>query len=444
LAFWNRNRENRAITSGMTYPSEWLTESFSTGASPSGKRVTVQGALGVAPVWAAVSLIAEQVGQLPLKVYKQVDGDRVEARSHRAWSLLHDKPNEYTPADRFWATVTSQLLLYGNAFIRKYRDGQGLVDELVLMNPSHMIVYWDGDQRIKQYNYQPLNGEMHVFGPEEVLHIYGFSVDGVLGESVISRQKGPLGTAMARDEYEGGFYKRGATLSAVVEMDGQVKNPTALKRLKDSIDGMFGGSGKAHGVGVFEDGAKFRTVGSPMKDMEFVAAQQMSRTDIASMFHLPPNYLGGSSGDSLTYATVESNQIQFALHAIAPWTNTIAKAITADPSIFPQTVYDAEFVLDGMLRADAAARAAYYKAMADVGAMTPNEMRRLENLPPLPDGDVVGIPTAERISVKEDAPAPTPGETGALSAAPDPKQTAVAVKVNGNGNGAMPTSGKGS
>jgi phage portal protein BeeE len=63
---------------------------------------------------------------------------------------------------------------------------------------------------------------------------------------------------------------------------------------------------------VLEEGVKFHTVGNPMKDMEFVAAQQMSRTDIAVMFKLPPNYLGGSSGDSLTYATVESNQIQFA------------------------------------------------------------------------------------------------------------------------------------
>jgi HK97 family phage portal protein len=427
VAFWNRERENRAVTSGLTYPSEWLAESFSAGPTPSGKRVTVQNALGVAPLWAAVSLIAEQVGQLPLKVYKQVDGDRVEARSHRAWSLLHDKPNEYTPADRFWATVTAQLLLYGNAFIRKHRDGLGLVDELVLMNPSHMIVYWDGDQRIKQFNYQPLNGEMHVYGPEDVLHIYGFSIDGVLGESVISRCKTALGTAMARDEYEGGFYKRGATLSAVVEMDGQIKSPEALKRLKDSVNALFAGSDKAHGVGVFENGAKFRTVGSAMQEMEFVAAQQMSRTDIAAMFKLPPNYLGGSTGDSLTYATVESNQLQFALHAIAPWTNTIARAITADPSIFPQSVYDAEFVLDGMLRADAGARGAYYKAMTDVGAMTPNEIRRLENLPPLPGGDEIGIPTVERISVKEDAPAPTPGDTGALSPAPDPKQITTAV-----------------
>jgi phage portal protein BeeE len=141
-------RETRAApTSGMAVPQTWFTEALSTGTAPSGKRVTVANAMGLAPVWAAVSLIAEQVGQLPLKVYREVDGERTEARSHRAWSMLHDKPNDHTPADRFWSTVTTQLLLYGNAFLRKHRDQFGLVDELTLLNPAHMLVYWDGDQR---------------------------------------------------------------------------------------------------------------------------------------------------------------------------------------------------------------------------------------------------------------------------------------------------------
>jgi HK97 family phage portal protein len=287
LAFWNRKRETRALTSGLALPSEWLSDTLGGPPSPSGKRVTVHSALGVSPVYAAVSMIAEQVGQLPLKVYKQVDGDRVEARQHRAWSLLHDKPNEYTPADRFWSAVTAQLLLWGNAFIRKHRGTYDLVDELVLLNPAHMVVYWDGDQRIKQYNYQPVNGAMQVYGPEDVLHIYGMSTDGVIGESVISRCKAAFGTALARDEFEGGFYKRGAVLSSVVEMDGELKNDQAAQRLKASLQALFGGADKAHQVGVFQQGAKLRTVGSPLKDLEFVAAQQMTRTDIAVMFKLP-------------------------------------------------------------------------------------------------------------------------------------------------------------
>lgn len=94
MAFWNRKKEERA-SSGLANPQGYLLDAFSTGPNNSGQRVTVQKALGLAPVWAAVSIIAEQVGQLPLKVYKRVDDDdRVEATSHRSYSMLHDKPNE--------------------------------------------------------------------------------------------------------------------------------------------------------------------------------------------------------------------------------------------------------------------------------------------------------------------------------------------------------------
>jgi phage portal protein BeeE len=58
----------------------------------------------------------EDVGQLPFKVYKDLgDGQKEEARSHRSWRMLHDRPNSFTTGGRFWSTVTVHLLLYGNA-----------------------------------------------------------------------------------------------------------------------------------------------------------------------------------------------------------------------------------------------------------------------------------------------------------------------------------------
>jgi hypothetical protein len=107
------------------------------------------------------------------------------------------------------------------------------------------------------------------------------------------------------------------------------------------------------------------------------------------------------------------------MHAIAPWTNTIAKALTADPEIFPQNVYDCEFVLDGMLRADAGARGDFYQKMSGIRAMTINEIRRLENLPPVKWGDEPGVPEQARESITEAAP-----DGGQLPAAPPPLRLA--------------------
>jgi phage portal protein BeeE len=115
--------------------------------------------------------------------------------------------------------------------------------------------------------------------------------------------------------------------------------------------------------------------------MQFVEATRMSKTEIAVLFKLPPSYLGGSTGDSLTYSTIESNKIQLATQAIAPVANNIAQFVSHDFTIFPFQSWYAEFVLEGMLRGDSAARAAYWSTMKDVVGLDPEYIAQRENIP---------------------------------------------------------------
>jgi HK97 family phage portal protein len=421
MAWWNKlKRETR---SGLASPSEWMFDALGASATPSGQRVTVDKALGLSPVYAAVSIISEQVGQLPFKVYRRLDdGQRVEARNHNAWRLLNHRPNSSTPAGRFWSTVTAHLLLHGNAFIEKVRGTGGGVEELRILSPQDVTVKWWPKIMDKSFVIQPPigGGERRELDSSEVLHIMNMSLDGIVGLSVVQACRSSFGTALARDEFEGVFYDRGAVFSGRVEMDGQVKSPEAIKRLSESLKALYAGSGKAHGVPVFEDGAKWMSTGSPLRDLQFVESQNMTRTDIAVMFKLPPNYLGGSSGDSLTYATVEMNQTQFAMHAISPVTHTIAQAISQDPSLLPQAVFDAEFVLEGMLRGDMAGRAAFYQTMTAIKALHPDEVRAKENLPPL-------TPSQKKDLAPPAPPMPEPGDQQQVQSAPP------TANVNGNG-----------
>src|SRR4051794_6680164 len=101
MGFWQRLgfgslHEERA--SGLAQPQEWMHDAFGGAPSPSGKRVTVDRALSLSPVWSAVQIISEAVAQCPLKVYRDVDGQPVPAEQHQAWRYLHDKPNQFTPA----------------------------------------------------------------------------------------------------------------------------------------------------------------------------------------------------------------------------------------------------------------------------------------------------------------------------------------------------------
>jgi HK97 family phage portal protein len=382
-----RGAEYRAAGSGLANPAGWLLDAFGTSRTFSGQRVTVDKALGIAPVWSAVSLIAETVGDLPLKVFRELnDDERVEASEHRAYRMLHGAPNPVVPAHRFWSTATAHLLLWGNAFVEKLRGDSGLVEELWLHDPSVMTIEWNGATRTKRFVFDGTGGRQ-VWSDEGMLHITGLSLNGLVGESVISRCRQTLGTAIARDEFEGTFYGRGANVRGVIQHPSKIGHE-AVQNLRESFNAIYGGSSGGHQSAVLEEGATFMPVTMPLSDLEFVASQQLTRTDVALMFKLPPAYLGGSTGDSLTYSTVESNQIQFAQNAITPWTSTIAKTLASDPGIFPYGAWYPEFVLEGLMRGDHQARAQFYATMFglrdDEGkrALSVDEIRKRENLPP--------------------------------------------------------------
>jgi HK97 family phage portal protein len=387
LATLIRGAETRST---LAHPDPWLINAFGSTRTYAGKTVTAEKALGVSAVYGAVSLIAEKVGSLPLKVYRQVepgeDDDttpRLEARDHRAWKMLHDSPNPYQPADRFWSAVCTHLLLYGNAFLPHVRGSSGLVEELRLESASLMSISI-GPDGVKRFEINDERGKSK-WTSANMTHIWGFSLDGLVGLSPITVCRNPLATAMARDEFEGGFYQRGALLSGVLETPGRLGD-TAARSLRESFKALFAGSGNAGGVPVLEEGMTFKPATMMLEDMQFVESAQLSRTDIANIFNLPPSYLGGTTGNSLTYATVEGNQIQLAENAIAPRTGAIQKALSVDTGIFPQQSYYCEFTLEALARGDMATRSEFYKSMTEVGAIVPDEIRARENLPPLPEG----------------------------------------------------------
>lgn len=405
------NSEYRA-NSGLAYPADWLVDSLAGARTYSGKRVTVQNVLGVSAVYAAVSYIAGAVSQCPLKVYKTLPDDQVEAAtSHRAWRMLHDKPNPVTPASHHWSTTVAQILLWGNSFQLKERGPEGLVESLWLLDPTKIMVEWNPATRVKRYQYTTDSGQRITYSEDEILHLYDLSIDGVVGCSPVGYCRQMLATAMARDEFEGSFYQRGAVMSGVIEHP-KILGEEGLKNLKTSFNTIYGGSAKAFQTGVLEEGATFKSMGMPLEELQFIEAQQSTRTDVAVMFKIPPSYLGGSSGDSLTYATVEGNQVQFASHAVAAPANAIAQGVSADPSIFPFGAWYAEFVLEGLMRGDHGSRASFYKTMSDIKAITVNEIRARENLPAVPWGDDPPVPphlpTAEAIAEAGDAPPGAP------------------------------------
>lgn len=378
VSFLDRIVAGAEFRAGWANPSGSMLEAFGSGTSYSGERVSTKNAMGLAAVFSAVEKISEAVGSLPFKVYRIIEGDdRVEARSHRSWRMLHDKPNPETTAHVFWSTVTAQVLLDGNSLIWKERGVEGEIESLYLLDSSQWTIEWDG--REKRF-VRTVTGSRQEFTSDQVLHIMGLSLDGVIGCSRITYCREALGTALARARYEGEFYAQGATFNGVIEYPGRLSEK-GTANLTKAMQAKHGGPGNRHKTPVLEEGASFKPVGMSLADMQFVEGAQLSRSDIATMFNLPASYLNASSGDSLTYATTESNQIQFAQMAVAPLTHRIAKAVSQDPGLLPQNVMYAEFVLEGLLRADMKTRAEYWASMKSTLGLSAEFIAARENIP---------------------------------------------------------------
>ena len=189
-------------------------DAFSASPTLSGERVSVESSLAMADVFAAVNLICEEVSKLPLKVYRDLslspDNPQTgieEQNQHRAWRMLHDLPNPYTPSHRFWSTLASHLLLWGNGFIEKLRDVDGLVVELRLVHPSRVDVLFNEEAGLKAYRITRMSGTQEpLMGDDRILHVFGVSCDGIFGLSPIQQSREALGIVKARERFEGEMY----------------------------------------------------------------------------------------------------------------------------------------------------------------------------------------------------------------------------------------------
>ena len=377
-----------------------------------GERIDVNGSLAIADVFCAVSTITETIATLPMKVYRQVGVDVVETPDHRAASMLGQAPNPIQPAHRFWSTIAGHLLLWGNAYVEKMRDANGLVSELWIIHPACVTIEYNAALRQKRYKIADEYGmNERYLSDDRLLHMWSYSADGICGLSPIMQCRQQLGLAKARERFEGEVYGQKPFLSGVINHPGQIKDTV---KLRESWRAIYGGSDKGvrnqsgrHSVAVLEEGATFSPLTAPLADMEFVASQHLSKTTIANIFHLPPSYIGGSTGDSLTYQTIEGNAIQFARQAITPVTVNIQKFVGSDRGIFPFPSWYPEFAMAGLLRGDSKARSDFYTALSGVNAITPNEIRGYENMPPLPGGDTIAAPAPSQ-GVPAQAGAATP------------------------------------
>lgn len=378
--FRSRDRPNNSATPGANYLFFW-------GASTSGKRVTPRSSMQMTAVYACVRVLAESIAGLPLHLYRYDDkGNQVKATDNPLYFLLHNEPNPEMTSFIFRETLMTHLLLWGNAYSQIIRNMRGEIIALYLLMPDRMAVKRDeyGELCYEYTRYGDENKstvyETVRLSPYEVLHIPGLGFDGLVGYSPIAMARNAIGMGLAVEEFGAKFFEKGAAPTGVLEHPGVVGD---VKRVRENWEQTYGGSGNSGKVAILEEGMKYTQISIPPDQAQFLETRKFQLDEIARIYRVPPHMIGDLEKSS--FSNMEQQAIEFVKYTLGPWVTRweqqLDKALLSPKE---KGKYFFNFNVDGLLRGDYQSRMSGYAIGINNGFMSPNDVRKLENMDLIP------------------------------------------------------------
>lgn len=395
-------------------------------------------------VFAATNYIARAIGRVPFHVFeldaagdkKRVRGDLPPARRRRSPGEQLDRilANPVYPSRAAaYGSMLRERLIYGRAIWEVLSDG-GVPTGLRPV-PWRTVAHVepDGDGGVAYYKIRDGSpGRFRVLMGTQVVHFgLGSDIGDPLGVSVLESCHHTLAL------HDAIMRHLMAYMGNQVRPSGQWKADTAkaAREARTLITELYASpenAGKA-----LVTNAEWQSMADSPDHAQLVELIKESRVEIAAAFQVPPPILGLL--EQAIRANVTEMRSQFVRETIGPWTSETeddfeGQLLTRVPSWSSMFV---EAQLAEMLRPDLEARALVYQRLMFV--MSIDEIRALENLPPLKLAGVTDVPWVQSGAM----PLPTAAQGKARAPAPPGVSVADADRVialtealdRANGNG---------
>jgi len=385
----------------------------------SGMNVDRAKALTFSGVYAAVRIISETIAGLPRHVYRR-DGDNAIKEAEHPLARLLDQPNDIQTQFTLFETLMGYALTWGNAYCEIVRaPATGRPVSLHLMRSDRVAPNMVNGRLV----YEVRTDDMGLvsLSPDQVLHIKAVG-DGLAGYSQIRLAREAIGLGLAAEQHGAKFFGNDATPGGVLTHPGRLKKETA-DRLRTSWERVHAGSGNSHRVAILEDGMGWTTIGLPNSDAQYMESRKFSITEVARIYSVPLHMLADL--DKATFSNIEWQGIEFSKFCILPWIIRVEQEVHR--KLLLENERASVFLrhnLGGLQRGDAGSRASYYNTLFNIGCLSQNDIRALEDKNPIEGGDQYFVPmnlAPSNEPAAEPDPEPEPAPDPPADPQPDPE-----------------------
>lgn len=348
-------------------------------------------------MYSAVRIISDMIASLPVDTYRtDSNGTPVKLAS----SQLLDSPSIAGTLYDWLFQGTSSCLLWGNAYgLITSRtgvtapNGLGYPQNIEWLPPERMHVQ---DDEAQPWN--PVRAKFFFDGRElkreEIIHLRAFTLPGRTEAVSPMRAFATLiGQGLGALDYSSNWYANGGfppgTFQNTAEEVDKQQATEIRQRLTDTL--------RTHQPLVYGRDWEYKAISIPPNEAAFVESMQLNATQVAAIYGLPPERIGGSRGDSLTYSTEQQEVLAIITDTLRPWLVRWEQMLR---TLLPTTQF-AKFNTDDLLKTDLKTRYDIFEVQRNIGIRTTDELRRMDDLPPLANGagaDNIPLAALERMA----------------------------------------------
>lgn len=339
---------------------------------------TATDSLALGAVYAAISLLARTLAGLPLHAYRDTDGKKTELKQLPS---LFDEPSVQGDLFDWLHRCITSLCLYGNAYgLITVRDGFGYPTGIEWLSPEDMTVVDFAYTGPGSFLDPVWRWRGRTIPKEDLVHIPWFTRPWkVLGLSPLGAYAASVNTGLGAQKFSSDWFANGGVPPGTFKNSMKTVPREEAMEVKNRLTDAM----RSHQAIVYGADWDYNPIAINPQEAQFIQTMKLTATQIAVIYGVPPERIGGEKGSSMTYSNTEQEAIDFVQFTLLNYARKLESAFF---KLLPSKQY-VRFNLDALIRPDVKTRHQVYMLDRQMGLRNIDEIRDLENLPPLPNGE---------------------------------------------------------